>query len=150
MGKKHVIVKSKEELLKERDKIESSIKKEVNLNSSTRVRDGRIYLSCSYNNLIMTLTNSNGDVLFWSSAGKLGFKGAKKGTSFAASKVAEAMSFAIDKAKIKSVKIFVKGIGAGRVSALKSLAAKGLNIISVKDTTAIPHNGCRPKKARRL
>ena len=150
MGKKHVVIKSKEELLKERDKIESSMKKEVNLNPSTRLKEGRIYLSCSYNNMIMTLTNPDGGVLFWSSAGKLGFKGAKKGTSFAASKVAEAMAFAVEKAKIKTLKIFVKGIGAGRVSALRSLAAKGLNIVSVKDTTSIPHNGCRPKKARRL
>ena len=150
MGKKHVVVKSKEELLKERDKIESSMKKEVSLNLSTRLKEGRVYLSCSYNNIIMTLTNPDGDVLFWSSAGKLGFKGAKKGTSFAASKVAEAMAFAVEKAKLKTLKIFVKGIGAGRVSALRSLAAQGLNIISVKDTTSIPHNGCRPKKARRL
>lgn len=150
MGKKHIIVKSKEELLKERNKIESSMNKEVVLNSSSRLREGRIYLSCSYNNIIMTLTDSNGDVLFWSSAGKLGFKGAKKGTSFAASKVAEAMTLAIEKAKMKKVEIFVKGIGAGRVSALRSLAAKGLNIVSVKDITSIPHNGCRPKKARRL
>jgi len=150
MGKKHVIVKTKEDLLKERDKIESSMNKTINLNTSTRLREGRIYLSCSYNNMIMTLTSSTGDVLFWSSAGKLGFKGAKKGTSFAASKVAEAMVLAVEKAKIKKIEIFVKGIGAGRVSALRSLAAKGLNIVSVKDTTSIPHNGCRPKKTRRL
>ena len=150
MGKKHVVIKSEEELLKERDKIESSMSKEIKLNLSTRLREGKVYLSCSYNNIIMTLTNPDGNVLFWSSAGKLGFKGAKKGTSFAASKVAESMVFAVEKAKIKKLKIFVKGIGAGRVSALKSLAAKGLNIISIKDTTSIPHNGCRPKKARRL
>ena len=150
MGKKHVVTKTKEELLKERDKVESSLKKEVNLNLSTRLKEGNVYLSCSYNNIIMTLANPDGGVLFWSSAGKIGFKGAKKGTSFAASKVAESMIFAIEKAKIKKLKIFVKGIGAGRVSALKSLAAKGLNIVSVKDTTSIPHNGCKPKKPRRL
>jgi len=150
MGKKHVVTKSKEELLKERDKVESSLSKEVNLNLSTRLKEGNIYLSCSYNNIIMTLTNPDGGVLFWSSAGKIGFKGAKKGTSFAASKVAESMVFAIEKAKIKKLKLFVKGIGAGRVSALKSLAAKGLNIVSVKDTTSMPHNGCKPKKPRRL
>ena len=150
MGKKHVVTKTKEELLKERDKVESSLKKEVNLNLSTRLKEGNVYLSCSYNNIIMTLANPDGGVLFWSSAGKIGFKGAKKGTSFAASKVAESMIFAIEKAKIKKLKIFVKGIGAGRVSALKSLAAKGLNIVSVKDTTSMPHNGCKPKKPRRL
>ena len=150
MGKKHVVTKSKEELLKERDKVESSLSKEVNLNLSTRLKEGNVYLSCSYNNIIMTLANPDGGVLFWSSAGKIGFKGAKKGTSFAASKVAESMIFAIEKAKIKKLKIFVKGIGAGRVSALKSLAAKGLNIVSVKDTTSMPHNGCKPKKPRRL
>ena len=150
MGKKHVVTKSKEELLKERDKVESSISKDINLNLSTRLKEGNIYLSCSYNNIIMTLTNPDGGVLFWSSAGKIGFKGAKKGTSFAASKVAESMILAVEKAKMKKLKIFVKGIGAGRVSALKSLAAKGLNIVSVKDTTSIPHNGCKPKKPRRL
>ncbi len=150
MGKKHVVTKSKEELLKERQKVDSSLSQEINLRTSARIREGRIYLSCSYNNIIMTLTDSDGNVLFWSSAGKIGFKGTKKGTSFAASKVAEAMTNTIEKAKIKKVKVFVKGIGAGRVSALKTLAAKGLNIVSIKDTTSMPHNGCRPKKARRL
>jgi len=87
MGKKHVIVKNKEELLKERDKVESSMKKEADLGSIARLREGHVFLSCSYNNIIMTLADANGGVLFWSSAGKLGFKGAKKGTSFAASKV---------------------------------------------------------------
>lgn len=150
MGKKHIVTKSKEELLKERQKVESSVKEEVNLKTSARVREGRICLSCSYNNIIMTLTDSEGNTLFWTSAGKLGFKGTKKGTSFAATKVAEAMAYAVQKAKIKKVKVVVEGIGAGRVSALKGLAAKGLNIESIKDITSIPHNGCRPKKARRL
>jgi small subunit ribosomal protein S11 len=99
--------------------------------------------------MIMTLTDLEGNTLFWSSAGKLGFKGTKKGTSFAASKVAEAISYAVKKAKIKEVKVVVEGIGAGRVSALKSLAANGLNITSIKDTTSIPHNGCRARGPRR-
>jgi small subunit ribosomal protein S11 len=148
MGKKKIVTKSKEELLKERKKVESSVNKDINL-SSSRVRKGRICLSCSYNNMIMTLTDLEGNTLFWSSAGKLGFKGTKKGTSFAASKVAEAISYAVKKAKIKEVKVVVEGIGAGRVSALKSLAANGLNITSIKDTTSIPHNGCRARGPRR-
>ncbi len=150
MGKKHIVKKSKKELLKERKKVESSVKKEIKIDSSSRLKKGKIFLSCSYNNIIMTLTDLGGDTLFWSSAGKLGFKGTKKGTSFAASKVAEAMSYAVKKAKIKEVKVVVEGIGAGRVSALKALAANGLNITSIRDKTSIPHNGCRARKPRRV
>jgi small subunit ribosomal protein S11 len=150
MGKKRVIEKTEEELLKERDKVEAAVKKEVTLKSPQAFKEGRIYIFSSYNNTILTLTDENGNALFWTSAGRIGFKGTKKGTPFAASKVAEAMAYTAQKLKIKKIKVFVKGIGSGRDSAIRSLASRDLDIISIKDVTPIPHNGCRPKKPRRV
>lgn len=86
----------------------------------------------------------------WKSAGSIGFKGTKKATSFAASRVAEAIANVSKKLGIEKIHIFVKGIGSGRESAVRSLAAHGLDIVSIKDVTPIPHNGCRPKKVRRV
>lgn len=150
MGKKRVIKKTKEELLKERDKVEASIKKEIKTKSHLLVREGRIYISSSYNNTILTLTDEKGNTLYWVSAGRIGFKGTKKGTPFAASKVAEAMARAIRKLKIRKIKLFIKGVGSGRESAIRSLAAREIDIVSAKDITPLPHNGCRPKKPRRV
>ncbi len=150
MGKKRVIKKTKEELLKERDKIEAAVKKGVQIKTSQKIREGKLCVFSSYNNTILTLTDPLGNVLYWTSAGRLGFKGAKKGTPFAASKVAEAMVQAIYKLKINRIRVFVKGTGSGRESAIRSLAGRGFDIISFKDITPIPHNGCRPKKPRRV
>ena len=150
MGKKRVVTKTKEELLKEREKIEAAVKKDVKVKAPQQIKEGRLYIYSSYNNTILTLADVEGNVLYWTSAGRIGFKGTKKGTPFAASKVANAMSQVIDKLKIKKVKIFIKGIGSGRDSAIRSLAARGLDIASIKDVTPVPHNGCRPKKPRRV
>lgn len=150
MGKKHVATKTKEELLKERDVIEEKIKKEVKVKVSQGVRDGKVYISSSYNNTIIAVTDGKGDLLCWRSAGSIGFRGTKKGTPFAASKVAEAIAEALKKMNIEKVEVFVRGIGSGRDSAIRSLAARGIDIISIKDVTPIPHNGCRPPKTRRV
>ena len=150
MGKKRVVTKTKEELLKERDKVEAAVKKDVKIKAPQKIKEGRLYIYSSYNNTILTLADAEGNVLYWTSAGRIGFKGTKKGTPFAASKVADAMSQVIGKLKIRKVKIFIKGIGSGRDSAIRSLAARGLDIDSIKDVTPIPHNGCRPKKPRRV
>ncbi|MCP6719001.1 MAG: 30S ribosomal protein S11 [Patescibacteria group bacterium] len=150
MGKKRVVTKTKEELLKEREKIEASARKEIKTKGHLTAREGRIYISSSYNNTILTLTDDQGNTLYWASAGNIGFKGTKKGTPFAASKVAENMAQAVKKFRIKNVKLFIKGIGSGRESAIRSLAARDVDIISAKDITPIPHNGCRPKKPRRV
>jgi small subunit ribosomal protein S11 len=150
MGKKRVIKKSKEELLKERDKVEAAVKKDVQIKTSQKVKEGILCVFSSYNNTILTLTDPLGQVIYWTSAGRLGFKGAKKGTPFAASKVAEAMIYAINKLKINRIKVLVKGVGSGRESAIRSLAGRNFDIISMKDITPIPHNGCRPKKPRRV
>ncbi|NQU82623.1 MAG: 30S ribosomal protein S11 [Parcubacteria group bacterium] len=150
MGKKRVIKKSQDELIKERENIDQKLKKEVDFKGAVKIRQASVYIYSTYNNTIITLTNGNGDTLFWRSAGSIGFKGTKKGTSFAGSKVAEAIVGACEKLRIREIAVFVKGVGGGRDSALKTLANKGLEIQSVSDVTPMPHNGCRPKKARRV
>jgi len=150
MGKKRIITKTKEELLKETERIEVGMKKDVKTKKPLKTREGKLYISSSYNNTLITLADPQGNVLTWASAGSIGFKGTKKATPFAASKVAEAISLAAKKLGIEKVEIFVKGIGSGRDSAVRSLAARGLEIISIADITPVPHNGCRPSKVRRV
>lgn len=152
MGKKHIIETNQEELIKEQEKIDKAVGKELKTKpSASRVQGAKIFISSSYNNTIITLTNSKGQVLTWKSAGSVGFKGTKKSTSFAASRVAETIANVCKKMNIvDKIDVFVKGIGAGRESAVRTLITQGLNIVSIKDITPIPHNGCRPKKVRRV
>jgi small subunit ribosomal protein S11 len=96
------------------------------------------------------LTDKNGNALGWVSSGGIGFKGSKKATPFAASKVAENVSVIAKKFGIDKLSIYVKGIGSGRESAIRSFAARGFDILSIRDETPIPHNGCRPQKTRRV
>ncbi len=135
--------------MKEGDKVEAKAKKEAKI-STKKVKEGRICIFSSYNNTIITLTDLKGNVLGWVSSGSIGFKGSKKATPFAASKVAEAISQIAQKIGVEKIDVLVKGIGSGRESAIRSLAARGLQITSIKDTTPVPHNGCRPPKARRV
>jgi len=118
--------------------------------AQTRYEKGFIYIQASYNNTLLTVTDDKGNVLTWLSAGSLGFSGPKKATPFAASKVAEAIVEKIQKSGPSTVEVFVKGVGSGRDAVLRSLAAQGLNIVSIKDITPIPHNGPRPRKVRRV
>ena len=152
MGKKHIIETNQEEAIKEQEKIDKTVGKEVKIKSTVAgFQGGKIYISSSYNNTILTLTNSKGQVLAWKSAGSVGFKGTKKSTSFAASRVAEAIANICKKLGIvERIEVLVKGIGAGRESAVRTLISQGLNVVSIKDITPIPHNGCRPKKVRRV
>ena len=150
MGKKRIIQQTEKELLKEREKIDETLRKEAKVQPKKRIREGKIYISVSYNNTLITLTDLAGKTLAWSSAGSIGFRGTKKATPFAASKVAEAISQKAKKLGIEKIEILVKGIGSGRESATRSLATHGLEIESIKDITPIPHNGCRPPKVRRV
>jgi small subunit ribosomal protein S11 len=150
MGKKRIITTNEEDLLKEREKVDAKSQKEVKTQVLQKINEGRVYVSSSYNNTIMTLTDSQGKVLSWTSAGSIGFKGTKKSTPFAASKVAEVISQTARRLGIEKLAIFVKGVGSGRESAIRSLSAKGFDIVSIKDITPIPHNGCRPPKVRRV
>ena len=151
MGKKHVIQQSQQEVIKESAKIEEGLKKEPKVKATAvRISEGQIFISSSYNNTIITLADLAGNVLAWKSAGSVGFKGTKKGTAFAASKVSETIAGIATKIGIEKIRIFVKGIGPGRDSAIRALITQGLNVAAIKDTTPIPHNGCRPRKVRRV
>ena len=152
MGKKKIIKKSTEELFKEREDIESKMQKGAAAGEAGQlgVQNGFLYISSSYNNTILTLTDELGNVLCWISAGKIGFKGTKKGTPYAANKAAELMAQNIQKFRVDKIHVKVKGIGSGRESAVRALAAHGVNIVSIEDKTPIPHNGCRPPKPRKV
>jgi small subunit ribosomal protein S11 len=152
MGKKRVIQKTEKELIEETERVEQKLKakKEAESTNVSAPKRGRIYISSTYNNTIITLTDEAGNVLCWRSAGNIGFKGTKKGTAFAASKVAQAIVILCKEMKIGEVSIFIKGIGGGRDAALKTFVSQGLEISSIRDITPIPHNGCRPPKPRRV
>ena len=121
-------------------------KKKVKKNVST----GAAHIQSSFNNTIVTMTDSQGNVLSWASAGGLGFKGSRKNTPFAAGQAAEVAANAAIEHGLKTVEVFVKGPGSGREAAIRSLQAAGLEISMIKDVTPIPHNGCRPPKRRRV
>lgn len=155
MGKKRIISQTEEELIKEGEKAEKTEAKAAKKEAAApvvakQIKEGRIYISSTYNNTIITLTDQKGNVLGWTSAGAIGFKGTKKSTPFAASKVAETVAQIAAKYGIEKIEIFVKGVGSGRESAIRSLIARGLDVLSIRDLTPIPHNGCRAPKVRRV
>lgn len=149
MGKKRVIKPTKEALLKEKESIEKKIATGI-VKAKKKIDKVRIYIKTTYNNTLITVTDNNGNIIFGTSAGQVGFKGTKKGTPFAATKVAEVVSNGVSKLGAKEGYIFLKGIGQGREAVLRSLAHRGINIVSIKDITPIPHNGPKPKKPRRV
>lgn len=111
---------------------------------------GEVRISATFNNIIVSFTNKAGQVISWSSAGKMGFRGSKKNTPYAAQMAAaDAAKVALD-AGLKKVEVFVKGPGSGREGAIRSIAQNGIEVVSIKDITPIPHNGCRPPKKRRV
>jgi small subunit ribosomal protein S11 len=111
---------------------------------------GVVHIAATFNNTTVTITDSSGDVIAWSTAGLNGFKGARKSTPFAAQRTAEAAAATAMEYGLKTVSVKVKGPGTGRESAIRALTTAGLNVTIVKDTTPIPHNGCRPPKRRRV
>ena len=115
------------------------------------IAEGIAYIQATFNNTIVTITDSKGNVISWSSAGKMGFRGAKKSTPYAAQIIAtDAAKRAVDTAGLRVVDVKVKGPGSGREAAIKALNLSGIKIRSIKDITPIPHNGCRPRKRRRV
>ncbi|AFU67964.1 SSU ribosomal protein S11p (S14e) RpsK [Psychroflexus torquis ATCC 700755] len=111
---------------------------------------GEAHISASFNNIIVSLTNKKGDVISWSSSGKMGFRGSKKNTPYAAQLSAEDASKVAHEAGLRKVKVYVKGPGNGRESAIRSLHNSGIEVTEIIDVTPIPHNGCRPPKRRRV
>ena len=144
MGKKRI--KKIESDFVETKKPDRRKKKKVKKN----VPFGQAYIQATYNNVIVTLTDPVGQVLTWSSSGSIGFKGAKKATPYAASLVVKDVVEKSRKAGLRSVDVFVKGIGSGRESAIRGLVANGFEVKSITDVTPVPHNGCRPPKVRRV
>jgi small subunit ribosomal protein S11 len=114
------------------------------------VPEGIAHVHATFNNTIVTIADQQGLVVAWSSAGSVGFKGSRKGTPFAAQMAAEAAARKVAEYGMRAVVVYVKGPGGGRESAVRALQATGLNVISIKDVTPIPHNGCRPPKKRRV
>ncbi|MCK9203204.1 MAG: 30S ribosomal protein S11 [Bacteroidales bacterium] len=111
---------------------------------------GKAFVNASFNNLIITLTNNSGQVISWSSAGKMGFKGSKKNTPYAAQMAAQDASKVAYDLGLRKVKVFIKGPGAGRESAIRTLHTAGIEVMEIVDITPLPHNGCRPPKRRRV
>ena len=111
---------------------------------------GKAYVNASFNNLIITLTNNGGQVISWSSAGKMGFKGSKKNTPYAAQMAAQDASKVAFDLGLRKVKVFIKGPGAGRESAMRTIHSAGIEVTEIMDITPLPHNGCRPPKRRRV
>ena len=114
------------------------------------IERGAAHIHSTFNNTIVTITDEAGNAISWASAGELGFKGSRKSTPFAAQMAAETASKAAMEHGLKKVDVFVKGPGAGREAAIRALQAAGIEVLSIKDVTPIPHNGCRPPKRRRV
>ena len=114
------------------------------------IEKGAVHIQSTFNNTIVTLTDVNGNALSWASAGEMGFRGSRKSTPYAAQTAAETAAKAAMEHGLKTVEVFVKGPGQGRESAIRALQTAGLEIVSIKDVTPIPHNGCRPPKRRRV
>jgi len=127
-------------------KVVRTRKKKVKKN----IEKGQAHIRSSFNNTIVTLSDVAGNVLAWSSAGELGFKGSRKSTPYAAQTAASEAAKRAMEHGLKTVEVFVKGPGSGREAAIRALQAAGLDITSIKDVTPIPHNGCRPPKRRRV
>tara|TARA_B100001173_G_scaffold311909_1_gene330810 strand:+ start:2164 stop:2547 length:384 start_codon:yes stop_codon:yes gene_type:complete len=111
---------------------------------------GEAHINASFNNIIISLTNKKGDVIAWSSAGKMGFRGSKKNTPYAAQTAAEDVSKVALESGLRKVKVYVKGPGNGRESAIRTLHNNGIEVTEIVDVTPLPHNGCRPPKRRRV
>jgi small subunit ribosomal protein S11 len=135
----------KAEAAAEAPKIKSKKKK-----SKAKVTKGKIFVNSTYNNTIVSVTDMAGNVLLWSSAGKIGFKGSKKSTPYAGQKTMEDALARLKERGLTEVDIFIKGIGSGRESAVRALQGSGLAVLTIKDQTPIPHGGVRPKKPRRV
>ena len=125
-------------------------KKTTKKRVSRNISAGQVHIKTSFNNTIVSFTDCDGNVLSWCSSGKLGLKGSKKSTPFAAQSCVEDAAKVAKEHGIKTVEVFVKGPGSGREAAIRSLQTAGLEISAIKDVTPIPHNGCRPPKRRRV
>lgn len=128
----------------------TTTKKTTKRAKARRVREGRVYIQSSYNNTLISVTDQQGNVLAWSSAGRAGFSGARKATPFAAQQIIADIIERLKPYGLEEVRVYVRGIGSAREAAIRSLAAAGISITSIRDITPIPHNGVRAPKRRRV
>lgn len=133
-----------------RESTETEAPKAPKSSSRVKVAHGIFHVQSTYNNTKLIVTDGDGNALLWSSAGSLGFKGAKKGTPFAAAKVAELLADKAAALGMSEVDVVVRGVGSGRESSIRAFSSKGITISSIKDITPVPHNGPKPKKPRRV
>ncbi len=118
--------------------------------SKKQIARGRATIQCTYNNTIITIADMNGNALAWSSSGHMGFKGAKKSTPYAATQVVADVTEKVKKYGVTELEIYVKGVGSGREGSIRALANNGFTLLGIKDTTPVPHGGCRPRRPRRI
>lgn len=151
MGKIRVAEKTSEELLADSAQQQNTITKArvKGKGRNKKLDKGNVYINASYNNIAVSFADANGNIIAWATSGSAGFKGPRKATPYAASKVVELVKEKLTKYDFEEVHIFVKGIGTGRDSAIRSIVGAGFNITAIKDVTPVPHNGCRPPKPRR-
>jgi small subunit ribosomal protein S11 len=142
--------KLSEEAKDKEKKNEAALAKKKKKKIRRQVLKGQVHVQCTYNNTIVTFADLSGKVLAWCSAGSLGFKGAKKATPYAATQIVNTSSEKVEKYGLKEIEVYVKGVGSGREASIRALANKDFEITLIKDLTPIPHNGCRPRKPRRV
>jgi len=146
MGKKRIIKPEGEAAAKSTDAVVAPVAK---ASSKKRIESGILCIESTYNNTKVVLTDEKGNTLAWSTSGALGFRGAKKGTPFAAAKIGETLGEKAATFGIKEVRVVVKGVGSGRESAIRGFISKGINLTTIADMTPVPHNGPKPPKPRR-
>ena len=146
-----------EEEVKDASEVSAEAKPEAAIEVKKKVKKlkrqilkGRATVKCTYNNTIVSIADINGAILGWASSGMMGFKGAKKATPYAATQVVANVSEKVKKYGLQELEVFVKGVGSGREASIRALSNNGFELLAIKDITPIPHNGCRPKKPRRI
>ena len=128
----------------------AEVKKSTKKRTIKAEPEGHVHIQASFNNIIITFTNKTGQTISWSSAGKVGFKGSKKNTPYAAQTAAQEAAKVAHDAGVKKVEVFVKGPGSGREAAIRGISTQGIDVSIIRDVTPLPHNGCRPPKRRRV
>jgi len=142
--------KAEEKKADEKSEVSDVLKKKKAKKIKKQVLKGKANIKCTYNNTIISISDMSGGILGWASSGLLGFKGAKKATPYAATQVVGDVAEKVKKYGVHDLEVYVKGVGSGREASIRALANKGFELILIKDLTPIPHNGCRPKKPRRV
>ena len=150
MGKKKIGSQDQGTALQEASKVETAVAQAAEKIVSKKADRGKAYIKASYNNTIISVTDEKGNLLFWSSAGSIGFNGPKKATPFAASKVVAVLAEKLKKAGVSTLTLYVSGIGGGRDSSVRSFVNQGFSVLGIHDVTPVPHNGPKPPKVRRV